>query len=141
MTQIETETNIPGQKNDLNFYIWHPTLVRPARKRLFCLKAKNGIVIISLYSTIMRTWVRTSTYSHKTYDVTAPLLIISLIYSTIMRTWIRTSTSSHNTYDGTAPLLIDSIGHKPDTNRDQVRGHSCHHKTLLGLWHPHPTQT
>ena len=46
MTQIETETNIPGQKNDLNFYIWHPTLVRPARKRLFCLKAKNGLIII-----------------------------------------------------------------------------------------------
>ena len=31
------------QKNDFNFNFWHPTLVRPARKRLFCLKAKNGL--------------------------------------------------------------------------------------------------
>ena len=30
------------QKNDFNFNFWHPTLVRPARKRLFGLKAKNG---------------------------------------------------------------------------------------------------
>ena len=25
------------------FYFWHPMLVRPAMKRLFCLKAKNGL--------------------------------------------------------------------------------------------------
>ena len=25
------------------FYFWHPVLVRPAMKRLFCLKAKNGL--------------------------------------------------------------------------------------------------
>ena len=31
------------QKNDFNFNFWHPTLVRPARKRLFCPKAKNGL--------------------------------------------------------------------------------------------------
>ena len=31
------------QKNDFNFIFWHPTLVRPARKRLFCPKAKNGL--------------------------------------------------------------------------------------------------
>ena len=37
------QTNIPGTENDFNFNFWHPTLVRPARKRLFCLKAKNGL--------------------------------------------------------------------------------------------------
>ena len=33
------------QKNVLIFlfYFWHPMLVRPAMKRLFCLKAKNGL--------------------------------------------------------------------------------------------------
>ena len=31
------------QKNVLFFYFWHPMLVRPAMKRLFCLKAKNGL--------------------------------------------------------------------------------------------------
>ena len=31
------------QKNVLLFYFLHPMLVRPAMKRLFCLKAKNGL--------------------------------------------------------------------------------------------------
>ena len=31
------------QKNVWLFYFWHPMLVRPAMKRLFCLKAKNGL--------------------------------------------------------------------------------------------------
>ena len=31
------------QKNVLIFDFWHPMLVRPAMKRLFCLKAKNGL--------------------------------------------------------------------------------------------------
>ena len=31
------------QKNVSFFYFWHPMLVRPAMKRLFCLKAKNGL--------------------------------------------------------------------------------------------------
>ena len=26
-----------------DFYFWHPMLVRPSMKRLFCLKAKNGL--------------------------------------------------------------------------------------------------
>ena len=41
--ELNTQINIPGTENDFNFNFWHPTLVRPARKRLFCLKAKNGL--------------------------------------------------------------------------------------------------
>ena len=32
-------------KNVVVFFFWHPMLVRPAMKRLFCLKAKNGLII------------------------------------------------------------------------------------------------
>ena len=39
----DSETNIPGTDKWFYFYFWHPTLVRPARKRLFYLKAKNGL--------------------------------------------------------------------------------------------------
>ena len=38
--ELNTQTSLV-QKNDFNFYFWHPTLVRPARKRLFRLKATN----------------------------------------------------------------------------------------------------
>ena len=44
MADYEVELNIPGTEKCLfSFYFWHPTLVRPARKRLFCLKAKNTL--------------------------------------------------------------------------------------------------
>ena len=43
--ELNTQTSLV-QKNDFNFNFWHPTLVRPARKRLFFLKAKNGLVVI-----------------------------------------------------------------------------------------------
>ena len=37
-------TDIPGtEKCFYYFYFWHPMLVRLAMKRLFCLKAKNGL--------------------------------------------------------------------------------------------------
>ena len=36
-------TNIPGTEKCFVLYFWHPMLVRPAMKRLFCLKAKNGL--------------------------------------------------------------------------------------------------
>ena len=39
-------TDIPGTEKCFCFYFWHPMLVRPAMKRLFCLKAKNGLIII-----------------------------------------------------------------------------------------------
>ena len=42
ITQTEKQTSLV-QKNDFNFHFWHPTLVRPARKWLFCRKAKNGL--------------------------------------------------------------------------------------------------
>ena len=38
-----TQTSLV-QKNILFFYFWHPLIVRPAMKRLFCLKAKNGLI-------------------------------------------------------------------------------------------------
>ena len=41
-TMLNKQTSLV-QKNYFYFYFWHPTLVRPARKRLFCLKAKNGL--------------------------------------------------------------------------------------------------
>ena len=38
-------TDIPGtEKCFYCFYFWHPMLVRLAMKRLFCLKAKNGLI-------------------------------------------------------------------------------------------------
>ena len=40
--QINKHTYI--QKNVFVFYFWHPMLVRPGMKRLFCLKAKNGLI-------------------------------------------------------------------------------------------------
>ena len=36
-----TQTDISGTEKYFVFYFWHPMLVRPAMKRLFCLKAKN----------------------------------------------------------------------------------------------------
>ena len=42
LNHTERQTSLV-QKNDFYFNFWHPTLVRPARKRLFCLKAKNGL--------------------------------------------------------------------------------------------------
>ena len=49
LNHTNRETNIPGTEKWLFFlnYFWHPTLVRPARKRLFCLKAKDGLIIKS----------------------------------------------------------------------------------------------
>ena len=38
-----THKNIPDTEKCFVFYFWHPMLVRPAMKRLFCLKAKNGL--------------------------------------------------------------------------------------------------
>ena len=42
-------TNIPGTEKCLVFYFWHPMLVRPAMKRLFFLKAKNGLIITAAF--------------------------------------------------------------------------------------------
>ena len=39
--------NIPGTEKCFVFYFWHSMLVRPAMKRLLCLKAKNGLIINS----------------------------------------------------------------------------------------------
>ena len=39
---VESQTSLV-QKNVLIFDFWHPMLVRPAMKRLFFLKAKNGL--------------------------------------------------------------------------------------------------
>ena len=36
-------TNIPGTEYCFVFHFWHPMLVRPVMKRLFGLKAKNGL--------------------------------------------------------------------------------------------------
>ena len=36
-------TDIPGTEYVFFFNFWHPMLVRPAMKRLFCLKTKNGL--------------------------------------------------------------------------------------------------
>ena len=38
------QINIPGTEKCFVFYFWHPVLVRPAMKRRFCLKAKNGLI-------------------------------------------------------------------------------------------------
>ena len=37
-------TDIPGTENVFIFYFWHPMLVRPAMKRLFCLRQKTASV-------------------------------------------------------------------------------------------------
>ena len=43
ITQINKQINISGTEKCFVFCFWHPMLVRPAMKRLFCLKAKNGL--------------------------------------------------------------------------------------------------
>ena len=40
---VNKQINIPGTEKCLVLYFWHPMLVRPVMKRLFCLKAKNGL--------------------------------------------------------------------------------------------------
>ena len=40
---VESHRHPWYRKMFLFFYFWHPMLVRPAMKRLFCLKAKNGL--------------------------------------------------------------------------------------------------
>ena len=37
------QTHVRTEKCFILFYFWHPMLVRPAMKRLFFLKAKNGL--------------------------------------------------------------------------------------------------
>ena len=37
--------NIPGTEESFFTYFWHSKLVRAAMKRVFCLKAKNGLII------------------------------------------------------------------------------------------------
>ena len=70
----------------------------------------------SLYSIIMRTWVRTSTYS----------------YVQTMREYITTT--------AILSLLIVK-GIKQAHTESMYTTHACHHRTLPGLWHPDPTQT
>ena len=43
--------DIPGTEKCLVLYFWHPMLVRPVMKRRFCLKAKNGLIIMPVPNT------------------------------------------------------------------------------------------
>ena len=43
LNHTNKQINIPGTEKCFVFYFWHPMLVRPAMKRLFCLKEKNGL--------------------------------------------------------------------------------------------------
>ena len=43
LNHTNNQVYIPGTEKCLVFYFWHPMLVRPAMKRLFGLKAKNGL--------------------------------------------------------------------------------------------------
>ena len=43
LNRTNKQINIPGTEKCFVFYFWHPMLVRPAMKRLLCLKAKNGL--------------------------------------------------------------------------------------------------
>ena len=42
-TTMLNQTRVRTEKCSAFFYFWHLMLVRPAMKRLFCLKAKNGL--------------------------------------------------------------------------------------------------
>ena len=44
-------------------------------------------------------------------------------------------------YDCCIISLWIVMGHKTGTHRDQVKTHTCRHKTLPGIWHPDLTQT